>query len=56
MTFIEIVLAILLIVAVGAAGWFFIAHRLKVRDTAEKLAAAIKSAKQASSDKESREA
>ncbi len=41
-----IILAILLVAALGLAGWFFIAHRLKVRDTAEKIADAIKGAKQ----------
>ena len=46
MTTTEIVLAILLVAALGLAGWFFIAHRIKARDTAEKIADAIKGAKQ----------
>lgn len=46
MTAIEITLAVLLVAAIGAAGWFFIAHRLKVRETAEKIVDAIKGAKQ----------
>lgn len=46
MTPLEIILFILLVAALGIAGWFFIAHRIKARDTVEKISDAIKDAKQ----------
>lgn len=42
----SIILAILLVAAIGLAGWFFVAHRLKVRDTAAKITDAIKESRQ----------
>lgn len=46
MSDLEIVLIVLLIAALVAAAWFFLAHRFHIRDTAEKLADAVKDAKQ----------
>lgn len=46
MSALEAILAILLLIAAGAAAWFFLAHRFHVRDTAEKIGDAFKDAKQ----------
>ena len=47
MSALEIILVILLIAAIGAGGWLYVAKRFKVRDTAHKVADAVKGARQA---------